>query len=195
MARFTHESLLKQEEALAELDCSIDDWVSKIEQAENRRTRIRQKLLEHVAAAVTINTITPPSKMAGQHTPPRSPTKSHSPLRLAATVPAPSPDSEMDHPPRSNVESIRIYADSDIYALLADVEDEINRMGEGIDSTPVSATDSAICLVEPPLNVSKIDAEEKQRKASIEDITKAVEEEEFTLKAVCFQLPAGTVTT
>jgi hypothetical protein len=29
-----------------------------------------------------------------------------------------------------DVESIRIYADSDLSALLADVEEEINRMGE-----------------------------------------------------------------
>jgi hypothetical protein len=40
-----------------ELDHSIDDWVTKLEQAENRRTRVRQKLLEHVAAALTV----PPS--------------------------------------------------------------------------------------------------------------------------------------
>jgi hypothetical protein len=50
-------SILKQQEALMELDHSIDDWVTKLEQAENRRTRVRQKLLEHVAAALTI----PPS--------------------------------------------------------------------------------------------------------------------------------------
>jgi hypothetical protein len=31
---------------------------------------------------------------------------------------------------RHSVESIRIYADSDISALLKDVEEEINRMGE-----------------------------------------------------------------
>jgi hypothetical protein len=60
-ARFSLESVLKQEEALAELDSSIDDWVSKLEVAENRRTRARQKLLEHVAATLIIPpSITPP---------------------------------------------------------------------------------------------------------------------------------------
>ena len=54
VAKFSHDSMLKQEEALAELDTSIDDWVTKLEQAENRRTRVRQKLLEHVAAAATL---------------------------------------------------------------------------------------------------------------------------------------------
>ncbi len=43
--------MLEQEEALAKLDASIDDWATKLEQAENRRTSVRQKLLEHVAAA------------------------------------------------------------------------------------------------------------------------------------------------
>ena len=50
--------MLKQEDALAELDASIDDWVTKLDQAENRRTRVRQKLLEHVAAATTLSTST-----------------------------------------------------------------------------------------------------------------------------------------
>ncbi|KAK2624936.1 hypothetical protein QTJ16_005305 [Diplocarpon rosae] len=54
LPRFSHESMLRQEEALGELDASIDDWVSKLEQAENRRTRVRQKLLEHVAAALLV---------------------------------------------------------------------------------------------------------------------------------------------
>ena len=144
MARFSHESILKQEEALSELDASIDDWVSKLEQAENRRTRVRQKLLEHVAGALIM---VPQGTGVGEHggdevrgvgmspvggmarevdTPPRSPTKSQSPQRLAAQVEVET----LEETNRRDVESIRIYADSDVYALLADVEDEINRMGE-----------------------------------------------------------------
>lgn len=46
--------MLRQEEALGELDASIDEWFNKLEQAENRRMRVRQKLLEHVAAATTL---------------------------------------------------------------------------------------------------------------------------------------------
>ncbi|KAF3760808.1 hypothetical protein M406DRAFT_334427 [Cryphonectria parasitica EP155] len=111
--KFSQESLLKQEEALAELDASIDDWVSKLEQAENRRTRVRQKLLEHVAAAVTIPIhgalagagrspftldMKSPTAPADPSTPPRSPTKvaftpragasSPSPCRVVAQVPS-----------------------------------------------------------------------------------------------------------
>lgn len=114
MVKFSQESLLKQEEALAELDASIDDWVNKLEQAENRRTRVRQKLLEHVAAAVTLAN---PGTVGGASeslqlalgmgartaptcpsTPPRSPTKgafspitgsaSPSPSRVVAQVPS-----------------------------------------------------------------------------------------------------------
>lgn len=137
LAQFSHESLLKQEEALSELNMSIDDWIAKHERAENRRTRVRQKLLEHVAAALMLEphvqaemeTVENPMQdiqMRGQYTPPHSPTKSTSPTPLAAPIQASTPEPVA----RADVESIRIYADSDVFALLADVEDEINRMGE-----------------------------------------------------------------
>lgn len=67
-----------------------------------------------------------PTGPTGENTPPRSPTKSQSPQRLAAPVQVDSPEEQG----RRSVESIRIYADSDVYALLADVEEEINRMGD-----------------------------------------------------------------
>lgn len=104
MVKFSQDSLLKQEEALAELDASIDDWVSKLEQAENRRTRVRQKLLEHVAAAVIlpaagsagasgalqlalgISTPPPPSNIS---TPPRSPTRATTPTQSGSSSPPP----------------------------------------------------------------------------------------------------------
>ncbi|KAK2045520.1 hypothetical protein LZ31DRAFT_520945 [Colletotrichum somersetense] len=167
-ARFSTDSMLKQEEALAELDTSIDDWVNKLEQAENRRTRVRQKLLEHVAAAAILST--PAAAAASESlqlamglrspsvgnisTPPRSPAKnsfpSHtvnnppSPQRVVAQIPstiieqplveetssAPANtkrETALSHR-RTGMESIRIYADSDVYALLADVENEITKM-------------------------------------------------------------------
>ncbi|RDW80020.1 hypothetical protein BP6252_04658 [Coleophoma cylindrospora] len=147
VARFSHESILKQEEALAELDSSIDDWVAKLEYAENRRTRIRQKLLEHVAAAL----ILPPSEEEPPcspfpactiNTPPRSPTKSQSPQRLAEPIKAstPEPMSRKDVQSMASMASIKIYADSDVYALLADVEEEISRMGEQSEDRFTSAS-------------------------------------------------------
>ncbi|KAH7357966.1 Up-regulated during septation-domain-containing protein [Plectosphaerella cucumerina] len=172
VARFSTDSMLKQEEALAELDASIDDWVSKLEQAENRRSRVRQKLLEHVAAAATLPAAAaatspsttevlqqsmgtrPPCSAAGLgniSTPPRSPTKtsprigsnSPSPQRVVPHVPStilevpiveePVPamtaaEEAAEAQRRIDVQSIRVYADSDVYALLADVENEITKM-------------------------------------------------------------------
>ncbi|GJN70787.1 hypothetical protein PLICBS_004845 [Purpureocillium lilacinum] len=173
VARFSHESMLKQEEALAELDASIDDWVIKLEHAENRRTRVRQKLLEHVAAATILPTQTrqatagdssphahalksPPPKDIS--TPPRSPSKqtfaarsgscSPSPQRVVAQVPSTILEqpvieeaAEQERSSRAtstvtmgrgDVESIRIYAGDDVYALLADVENEISKMSSSV---------------------------------------------------------------
>ncbi|RYP72895.1 hypothetical protein DL771_003933 [Monosporascus sp. 5C6A] len=180
VAKFSYESMLKQEEALAELDASIDDWVNKLEQAENRRTRVRQKLLEHVAAAATLPNVaynddaaagTPLQKTIGVHrpsaasdlsTPPQSPTKtstffdaespSSSPQRVVARVPSVIPELPAEegesadskyasqNPEEESVlkrmESIRIYADSDVYALLADVENEFTNLNEDYHASP-----------------------------------------------------------
>jgi hypothetical protein len=113
---FSRESLLKQEEALAELDISIDEFILKLEQAENRRLRLRQKLLEHVAAAIVLNPSAALADMA-QTTPPRSPTKvEHSPIQ------GPSD--------RQPTESIKIYADGHVLNLFSDIEKAIGQMCE-----------------------------------------------------------------
>ncbi|KAI1004391.1 hypothetical protein K3495_g3821 [Podosphaera aphanis] len=141
VARFSVESLLKQEETLAELDRSIDNWICKLEQAENRRMRIRQKLLEHVAAAAILEKN---NGCLGQNTPPRSP--QHSPDRLERVLeedllredlltPSSShfnDDSSAKYqqrPSSPSQQSIRIYADNDVYALMDCVEEEIVRLG------------------------------------------------------------------
>ncbi|PNP52540.1 hypothetical protein THARTR1_06887 [Trichoderma harzianum] len=117
-ARLSAESMLRQEEALAELDASIDGWVIKLERTENRRTRVRQKLLEHIAAAaiLSVRKESPPPQQRRPSspvqqpspvqirvvqdiaTPPRSPTQttfnnrpesaSPPPLRVVAQVPS-----------------------------------------------------------------------------------------------------------
>ncbi|KAK4043019.1 Up-regulated during septation-domain-containing protein [Parachaetomium inaequale] len=177
-AKFSHESILKQEEALAELDTSIDEWVNKLEQAENRRTRVRQKLLEHVAAAATLGV--PNGSVVGVSeslqfalgvvrplnaslsTPPRSPVKtsftpapSSSPSPHRAQVPSTILEQPLFEEAASmdtkeaekgaalrRAETIRVYADNDVYALLADVENTITKMGGG----DVSAKDSCAAL-------------------------------------------------
>jgi hypothetical protein len=109
---FSRESLLKQEEALAELDISIDEFILKLEQAENRRLRLRQKLLEHVAAAIVLN---PSARdQVAETTPPRSPVKVDSPSRHQ----------------RKETESIKIYADGHVLNLFSDIEKAIGKMCE-----------------------------------------------------------------
>ena len=115
MAKFSRDSVLKQEEALAELDVSIDDWVSKLEVAEERRTQIRQRLLEHVAAAVTLQIGGQPTLTdVEQPTPPTSP----------------EDDDDYISTERRDVQSIKIYADEGVAALLAEIEKEIDFMAD-----------------------------------------------------------------
>ena len=115
MANFSRESILKQEEALAELDISIDDWVAKLEAAEERKTTIRQKLLQHVAAALTLPT-----------------TSMHRPTYYDEATPPVSPEKAGDYfsSKRKDVESIRIYADEGVAALLEEIEREIGFIAE-----------------------------------------------------------------
>ncbi|KAF9767938.1 hypothetical protein IL306_014828 [Fusarium sp. DS 682] len=102
IAKFSHELLLKQEEVLASLDASIDDWTMKLEQAESRRTHIHQKLLEHIAAAASLpvggldttpepqQTNTPASGTGNISTPSRSPSKEiFTSARPVSTSPSP----------------------------------------------------------------------------------------------------------
>ncbi|CAZ80332.1 unnamed protein product [Tuber melanosporum] len=101
-AVFSRESLLKQEEALAELDAAIDDWHNKLEKAEDRRAQVKEKLLEHIAAALSV------------------PDCAYSPSKRGVNTPPATPERQG----RSR------FADSEsitIYALLADVEQEIKR--------------------------------------------------------------------
>lgn len=114
---FSRESLMKQEEVLVDLDRSIDDWNSKLELAENRRLRVRQKLLEHVAAAVTLAPAAAGPVPSSHLTPPGSPQKENSPTRAA----------------RGDVESIQIYADGDVMNLFNSIEKAIGTMCDGAE--------------------------------------------------------------
>jgi hypothetical protein len=117
---FSKERLLKQQEALIELDASIDDWITKLERAENRRLRLRQKLLEHVAASMTLCI---PAKVAhSQHQ--QVATPSQSPLQVTSPEPA---KVVMD---RKDVESIKIYADNQVLSLFNDIELAVIKMCE-----------------------------------------------------------------
>ena len=102
-----------------ELDQSIDEWLLKLGHAENRRTRVRQKLLEHMAAALVLKTL---DVFPEEQTPPRSPDKTDSPPIAK----------------RQDVESIKIYAGVELHALFANIEKEMERMvnHESPDTSP-----------------------------------------------------------
>ncbi len=114
MAIFSHDSILRQEEALAELDKSIDDWVMKLEQACNRRAQVHQRLLEHIAAALTLK----PTKR------PESPDVIND-IRLSTSPPK---FEDICKSERHDVQSIKVYADSGVAALLAEIEQDIGMM-------------------------------------------------------------------
>jgi hypothetical protein len=113
---FSRDRLLKQQEALVELDRSIDDWTDKLERAENRRLRLRQKLLEHVAAAMALNMAHQSAQQLTHPTPPRSPVDVESPKPLRVD--------------RKEVESIKIYADNQVLNLFNDIEQAVTKMCE-----------------------------------------------------------------
>ncbi|OKL61542.1 hypothetical protein UA08_03179 [Talaromyces atroroseus] len=106
----SRENILGEEEAIAQLDKSIDEWVAKLEQVDNRRTRVRQMLLEHIAASLVL---------------------SAAPLDIKQ----PAINNEVDAGCTDIArESIRIYADYGVYGdadmtgLLADIEHQIETM-------------------------------------------------------------------
>lgn len=111
--KFSRESILKQEEALSELDVSIDEWASKLEHAQDRRNQIQQKLLQHYAAASNLPT-----------------TQTMQSARAIETTltPPTSPENTEDvySRQRQDVQSIKIYADSGVAALLSAIEQEID---------------------------------------------------------------------
>ncbi|KJZ79542.1 hypothetical protein HIM_01011 [Hirsutella minnesotensis 3608] len=131
-AQFSPESMLKQEDALTELDASIDEWIAKLEHAENRRTRIRQKLLEHVAAAallpIPVETATSSESLqqvmgvrstttSGISTPPRSPERQSPPPRAQA---------ELDSPKQAAVETESVLSEPSFVEAVAEAA-ELNK--------------------------------------------------------------------
>jgi len=108
--------MLQKVETLADLDDTIDDWAKKLERAEDQRLRARQSLLEHIAAVLAIMPSVADAKGAPgslsrptmEHTPPQSPESLRSPPATSCF----------------DGESIKIYAGSEMHALLGVLEKE-----------------------------------------------------------------------
>lgn len=101
--------MLQKVETLADLDETIDEWAKKLERAEDQRLRTRQRLLEHIAAVLAIPSVIDTKRATNgglevcrEQTPPQSPEGLKSPPMTAGY----------------DAESIRIYAGSEMHALL-----------------------------------------------------------------------------
>lgn len=73
-ALIPRDHVVAQEGALSKIDGSIDEWTTKLEAAQERRTKVQRKLLEHVSSVLALRipsrTNSPPNQ---EQTPPRSP--------------------------------------------------------------------------------------------------------------------------
>lgn len=134
--------MVQKVETLMELDETVDEWARKLERAEDQRLRARQKLLEHIAAVLVVPTSTDSGAVAGATTtttttPTAGPVMGGSAenvkLPAPAVMPTPpeSPETPISRKPerpmsqQTGAESIRIFAASDVQALLMDIDREI----------------------------------------------------------------------
>lgn len=109
--------MLKKLERLAELDSAIDGWLRKLHEAEDRRICVQHRLLEHVAVALTHKAAEGGGGGSGDPnpmppTPPQSPENLGRPLQTEKT----------------EGERISFCADSEVRALLMDIDREIEAM-------------------------------------------------------------------
>ncbi|KAI7968769.1 hypothetical protein EIK77_000844, partial [Talaromyces pinophilus] len=123
----SRENILGQEEALIQLDKSIDEWITKLEQVDNRRTRVRQMLLEHIAASLILSA-TYDNQGAKQEDAPA--------IQNEVDVEVDALDIEFNDVASVARESIKIYADYGVYGdgdmadLLADIERQMETMND-----------------------------------------------------------------
>ncbi|KAI9823838.1 MAG: hypothetical protein M1819_001118 [Sarea resinae] len=118
----------KQVEVIAEVDVTINDIIQPLEATENRQARVRQKLLEHVAAAVTLSSARIIGNICGQSTPPQSPDEPGIDRIESSDVMASGSSDERAASritleggcDEALVESIKVYADGEMFALLAE---------------------------------------------------------------------------
>jgi hypothetical protein len=108
---FSRERLSKQQETLGEIGRSIDNCVAKLVEAENRKLLLRQKLLEHLAAAVSPTMARQPPQSHSMvfefPKPTRRATRRSHPKLIEPTKPL--------QVNRKGLESITIYADNQSY--------------------------------------------------------------------------------
>ena len=118
--RISRELVVRQEEKLAVLDSSVDEYASKVDVTEARRAQVQQKLLQHFAASLTLQS-TGRSPPVDENTPPISPDQ----------------DQDYFNNQRKDVQSIKIYAgegvaNESVAALVAEINRGIEFAGEPV---------------------------------------------------------------
>ncbi|KAL3707181.1 hypothetical protein TMatcc_005158 [Talaromyces marneffei ATCC 18224] len=123
-ASISRQNILEQEEALGQLDKSIDEWIAKLERVDNRRTRVRQMLLEHIAASLILSASY--ENLSSKQDVPA--------IQNEVEVEVSALDIQFDEVASVARESIKIYADYGVYGdgemadLLADIERQMETM-------------------------------------------------------------------
>ena len=84
----------------------------------------------------------------------------------------------------SDAESIRIYADSDVYALLADVEEEIERMGK------LDVLDEGEKKIEVAVAVEVVEKKEKEDEEKVVEVKEVPLSPGIRLAPVAFEMPS-----
>lgn len=112
--------MLQKMETLADLDDTIDEWSKKLERAQDQRLRTRQRLLEHIAAVLAMPSVLDGKEAARSaaafgpvHSPPQSPEGLEN-SRMTAGY---------------DGESIKIYAGTEMHALLGILDKETSALG------------------------------------------------------------------
>lgn len=125
---------------MAELDIAIDDWVSKLEQTEHSRWKIQQKLLENVAATLTVvdstvsragsnkNTRAPQQRRIIKENQTPSTTPQEPILTDESLICNSSSSHSHSHSETENLQTVKAYADTGVAVLLSAIEDEILMM-------------------------------------------------------------------
>ena len=127
-SHISRESILRQEEALMQLDSRVDAWIARLKRTETRRTELRQKLMEHITAILTVESQDDGESIyenvAEKRAPPRYPPPS-GPL-----PPRPKDPRRARGREKTESQATTVYDDPGVASLLNDIDHELGSIGD-----------------------------------------------------------------
>ena len=127
-SHISRESILRQEEALMQLDTRIDSWITRLKRTETRRTELRQQLMEHITAILTVESQDDGESVyetvVEKRPPPRYPPPS-GPL-----PPRPKDPRRAQARERTESQATTVYDDPGVASLLNDIDHELGSIGD-----------------------------------------------------------------